>query len=318
MNKGIRWCYYAVLSLSLIGLYAASFYGLTPSHFWNKVLTPCQKTASNVFSEKMGSKYSYRSGPYQLSPNLYVHSANELAETFESHAFSLESARLDHGTVPKLYLARLPSDFKKQPRKNRQMTFLQTVLPIIVAVNQGILEMRTQLEGLHTKQKTGIQLTSEEHLFLSKLYDDYNVKERTLEKLLQKVDIIPISLTLAQGILESGWGTSSLAQKANSLFGHTNSNNTMKRFPTLVNTVEYHVHNLNKHFAYKKFRQKRAELREKGHLDAHSLAEGLKPYSERGMAYVRDIRKIMKQYHLYEFDHHVSLDIKNQQIEKEA
>ncbi|HQS83656.1 MAG: hypothetical protein B7Y25_01075 [Alphaproteobacteria bacterium 16-39-46] len=318
MNKVTQWCYYSVVGFSLLGLYAASFYRLTPSLFWNKVLTPTQETFSRALPQKTKPKYSYNALPYQLSPNLYVHSADELTQTFETHSFSLEAARLDQETVPKLYLAKLPSDFNKQSPKNRQMAFLQTVLPIIVAVNQGILEMRTHLEDLHTKQKSGLHLSPDELILLSKLYDDYNVKERTLEKLLQKVDIIPASLTLAQGILESGWGTSSLAQKANSLFGHTNNNNTMKRFPTLVNTVEYHVHNLNKHFAYKKFRQKRSELRQKGQLDAHSLAEGLKPYSERGMAYVHDIRKIMKQYQLYEFDRHNSLEARDQIGEREA
>lgn len=318
MTKVVQLFYCAALAFSLSILYAASFFSEIPSVFWSKVLMPSSRIWSETFFEKNHSKQAYNSAYYRLSPNLYVSSVSELSQTFQSHSFSLEAARLDQAGVPKLYLARLPSDFKKQAPKNRRMVFLKAVLPIIVAVNQNIIEIRTRLEGIHEKQKGGSPISHEEQVFLSKLYESYNVKERTIEKLLQKVDIVPVSLTLAQGILESGWGTSSLAQKANSLFGHTNINNTMKRFPTLVNTVEYHVYNLNKHFAYKKFRQKRAELRKKGCLDAYSLAEGLQPYSERGMAYVQDIRKIMKQYQLYQFDHPVFIGSRSQPIERQV
>lgn len=302
--------YYSIIVFSLLILYVFSLSGITPSVFWDKIWK------DKYESQKLSS---LRNGLHKLSPNLYVHSTEELTQVFEAHEFSLEAARRGEGEIPKLYLARLPSDFKIQPRQNRQLAFLQTVLPIIVEVNQGILKLRSQLEGLHGKIKAGDSLSDDENVFLTTLYKDYNVKEENIQKLLQKVDIIPVSLTLAQGILESGWGTSKLAQKSNSLFGHTNGNNTMKKFPTLVETVKYHVQNLNKHGAYTAFRQKREILRRKGHaLDAHTLAEGLKPYSERGIAYVRDLRKIMKQYHLYQFDRHITHSILDKREERSA
>ncbi len=304
MNKIIQRFSYGILGLSLLFIYGASFKGITPSVFW-------EKSGISSIKETFSVPYDIlKTAPCPLAPNLYVGSSEELHRVFERADFSLDQARQGMGNIPKLYLAKLPSDFKKQlsPQK-RQMVFLQTVLPIIIEVNQGILKMREQLEGLQKKVQLGQSLSQEEETYLAQLYQDYNVKDCNLDKLLQKVDIIPVSLTLAQGILESGWGTSALAQKSNSLFGHTNNNNTMKRFSSLVGTVEYHVKNLNRHAAYADFRKRRAQLRKKEGqiLNAHHLAEGLKPYSERGMRYVQDIRRIMKQYQLYQFDDHPSL-----------
>ena len=41
----------------------------------------------------------------------------------------------------------------------------------------------------------------------------------SLDALLIKVDTIPVSLALAQAVIESGWGTSRFAYEGNALFG---------------------------------------------------------------------------------------------------
>ena len=48
---------------------------------------------------------------------------------------------------------------------------------------------------------------------------EYKLKEYSIEKLLQKVDKIPVSLALAQAAIESGWGTSRFAIEGNALYG---------------------------------------------------------------------------------------------------
>ena len=44
-------------------------------------------------------------------------------------------------------------------------------------------------------------------------------KADTLDALLIKVDKIPVSLALAQAVIESGWGTSGLHTRATLFFG---------------------------------------------------------------------------------------------------
>lgn len=299
MSKTFQRIVYGFFVLSIGFSYAPTFLGITPSNVWNKLREASVGQESHKQSVVLSEKFV---------SNLQVQSTSELGQIFEAHQYSLEDIRNGQGFVPKLYLAKLPKDLKRTKSTNRQMVFLQTLLPIIVEANQGILKMRSDLEILQHKMRSGTKLSKDEKAWLALMYDDYRVKERNITALLKKVDIIPISLTLAQGILESGWGTSGLAQKANSLFGHTDGSKKMKQFSTLVDTVEGYVKNLNKHPAYRSFRNKRAALRQGNKpLDAHHLAEGLKSYSERGMAYVQDIRKIMKRYKLYEFDRHLPM-----------
>ena len=305
MNKLFERLSYMFFVLCIGCSYAPAFFGITSSNVWDKILSV---PTPESYVKKL-PKYSLALNQ-RFSPNLQVQSTFELGQIFEACQYSLAEIRNGQGLVPKLYLAKLPKDLKRSHPNNRKMVFLQTLLPIIVAANQGILKIRGDLEILQHKMHEGKRLSKDEKSWLAMMYDDYRVKERNITALLQKVDIIPVSLTLAQGILESGWGTSGLAQKANSLFGHTDGTKKMKQFSTLVDTVEGYVKNLNKHPAYKEFRKKRAALRhENKPLDAHRLAEGLKRYSERGMAYVQDIRKIMKNYKLYEFDRHLPMQI---------
>ena len=47
----------------------------------------------------------------------------------------------------------------------------------------------------------------------------YKVKNGDFNLLLERADIIPPSLAIAQAAYESGWGTSRFALEGNSLFG---------------------------------------------------------------------------------------------------
>ena len=66
---------------------------------------------------------------------------------------------------------------------------------------------------------------------------------------------------------------------------------------------ESYVHNLNSHWAYEDFRDRRAQLRRAGRpIDGYDLAGELVQYSERRAAYVQAIRRVMRQNRLDDFD----------------
>ena len=89
------------------------------------------------------------------------------------------------------------------------------------------------------------------------------------------MDIIPVSIALAQAAKESGWGTSRFALEGNAIFGQwtwdgqgiaplyrdKKKNHKILRFPILRAVKAYK--NLNTHKSYKKFRDRRRELRDK-------------------------------------------------------
>ncbi len=77
----------------------------------------------------------------------------------------------------------------------------------------------------------------------------------------------------------------------------------VKAFAELGNSIEAYLHNLNTHWAYKDFRKSRAEMRERrGHIEGSLLIDTLKRYSERGEAYLRTLRTIIRVNGLKAYD----------------
>lgn len=129
-------------------------------------------------------------------------------------------------------------------------------------------------------------------------------------ELLEKVDIVPASLALAQGAEESGWGTSRFAATGNSIYGQWSwgkdaiipekqreelGNYGIASFETLQQSVSSYMLNLNTHNAYSSLRNKRAELRKNDKkITGPVLAEQLTKYSERGEEYVKDLKSLIE------------------------
>ena len=151
-------------------------------------------------------------------------------------------------------------------------------------------------------------------LKLAKVYkvgpEDGQVSADLIDALWKKVDIVPVSLALAQAAEESGWGTSRFAAKGNAVYGQwTWGSNAIKpekqrkelgnygiaSFETLQQSISAYMLNLNTHNAYASLREKRAELREKNQkITGHILAGQLTKYSERGDEYVKSLRSLME------------------------
>ena len=97
----------------------------------------------------------------------------------------------------------------------KKETFIKIVLPLIVAENEKILDDRLKLKTLIEKKFT----TDTEKQWLRQKLLEYKVKKGNLEELLFRMDMIPVSIALAQAAKESGWGTSRFALEGNAIFG---------------------------------------------------------------------------------------------------
>lgn len=229
-----------------------------------------------------------------------VASIKELKQVFRSLDYTLAKAKSD-GKVPRLYLAKLPHDMK--PKKSSNPTFIQVLLPHILSENERILADRERLLTLLKNQKKGRHLNYAEKTWLKKLALEYRCKSTRIESLLVHVDIVPPSLALAQGILETGGGRSQAARKKNSPFGHMATKTKVAEFESLLHSVQAYVLNLNRHSAYASFRKARAELRTKNQkLCGHQLAPHLIKYSVRKGAYTKDLQNLIHKLDLKGYD----------------
>lgn len=253
------------------------------------------------------------------APHVRLASAEALALYFDRLDFNLETIRSGDRLVPRRYLASLPPDLDELASPgDRKQLFIKALLPVVLRVNEEIMADRARLAELHRDLKAGDALSFTDSVWLYEQLVRYDVGDDDLTELARRMDIIPPSLALAQAAEESGWGTSRFAREGNALFGqYTGSTSRgiaplsqvsevryrVQSYDSLVETVRSYALNLNLHPAYREFRDLRADLRGKGQpLNGYQLAGELKRYSERGKAYVRTIRVIMRENDLRQFD----------------
>jgi Bax protein len=227
--------------------------------------------------------------------------ADELAGFFREVSYTLTDIRQGEA-VPAIRVERVPDDLVTKEGPQRKLLFITALLPVILEVNQRVLAEREQLVFLRNKMGTPAGITPVERLWLEQLADRYDTSSDKLDELLRRVDIVPPSMAIAQGGVESGWGTSVAARTGNSLFGMISAGRPQP-FVNVGEAANAYVANLNTHAAYAAFRVERATMREHGEpLDGHRLIGTLLRYSELGQQYVGFIRQVMRDDKLTDFD----------------
>ncbi|MBK20572.1 MAG: hypothetical protein CMM52_17210 [Rhodospirillaceae bacterium] len=256
---------------------------------------------------------------------LSIAPTKKLKKVFDQIGYRLDTVRTNQ-RVPRLFLATLPKDLPeiRQPTE-RKNVFVMMTLPLVLHVNELILQTRSQLKAIQRKQQSGQAISIEDQRYLEKVAEEYGLEKPLVADLLKRVDIIPPSLALAQSAEESGWGTSRFAREGNALFGQRTWRSTtgiipkkredgkkfkVRVFDHLLDGVKAYARNLNGHPYYKNFRNLRAEMRETkaGKIDGMKLAATLLSYSERGADYVKTIQAIIRINHFTVFDEARLLD----------
>ena len=242
--------------------------------------------------------------------------ADELAGFFRDASYTLTVIRQGEA-VPAIKVDRVPADLGTKDGNERKTLFITAILPVVLEVNQRVLADREQLLRLRNKianDPTG--MSAIERIWLDDLADRYETATDQIDELVRRVDAVPPSMAIAQGGVESGWGTSFAARTGNSLFGQIQSvgrhsvsvpwkpgNGMPQPFSNIGEATEAYITNLNTHPAYAPFRNARAATRERGEpLEGYQLIGTLLRYSERGLQYVQFVRQIMRENELHDFD----------------
>lgn len=191
---------------------------------------------------------------------------------------------------------------------DKKAQFKSILLPEIRKVNQEIATLREEIKQFDL---SSVLLENDRYLFLIDTYnektsDDYAV---SIEKLLQKIDVLPESLALAQAANESAWGTSRFAKKAKNYFGMwcyslgcglvpadrpKGEIYEIAKYNDINESVQAYMLNLNRNAAYQEMRDKRHALKISGaKISGCELALTLNNYSERGEAYTKTLCKMI-------------------------
>ena len=240
-------------------------------------------------------------------------SASTIEQLFKDTNYSLTEVRKSKKVKP-IRLSLLPNEIKQiENSKQRKNLFIQIILPLILEENNLILLDRKKLFSILNKNKN----SKKEINWLDIKFKQYGVLNKDIPTLKVRMDIIPVSLAIAQAAKETGWGTSRFALEGNALFGQwtwsgdgikpagaeSDAKHKVMKFRDLKSSVRAYQRNLNTHSSYKNFRQLRAQLRDDSQkLDSLLLADQLDSYAQTGEEYTKILKQIINQNSLKDFD----------------
>lgn len=166
-------------------------------------------TACSIFGTPIPEKIKYEIIQVKDLEDLKV-------EGKGNFVYSLDGLKLSTLTIP----------VKKQ-------TFVALLLPSIKVVNK-IIERDREIVEILSKRES---LSEKDKIIYDEIFQKYLVKNGDVKLLKERIMIYPTPLILAQGALESGWGTSDVFQKANNLFGMHSFNPKEPRIPSRAENV---------------------------------------------------------------------------------
>lgn len=233
------------------------------------------------------------------------------------NAWILASREPDILDVPETTEARKPvPDFAAIDNvQEKKAAFFSYLKPEVEKQNAYLLALRHYLQTLLRQVMAGETLDDDDVERIDWLSEEYRVKADAPDKdrimaLLQKVDILPVELVLAQAANESAWGTSRFAQQGYNFFGlwcfrkgcgfvpsqrNDGASHEVAKFDNLSRATYTYMRNINRHDAYKRLREIRSRLRANQiPISGVALAEGLMNYSERGAAYVEELQNMIE------------------------
>jgi len=194
----------------------------------------------------------------------------------------------------------------------RKADFFASMKPAVMQENKRLRELRQELLTLRqVHQPAPAQLERIRQVAsLYKMKMSNKPDREFWPKLLARVDEVPLEMALVQAANESAWGQSRFAREGNNYYGQwcykkgcglvpeqrsEGATHEVRCFATMEASVRAYMQNINTSSAYAEFRSIRQSLRVQSRpLDAESLAYGLRSYSERGMAYVKTIRAMIR------------------------
>lgn len=258
--------------------------------------------------------------PSQREEHWEFRSYRDVATLFAGLSYTPQAWREGIREVPRMFLTNVPSDWrdfssKEASVQNKQALFFRGLAPLALYANELVVGDRARIEYLLAQDT----LDPDGYEWLLELAVRYGVLATkndelgsgALAELLRRVDLVPVSLTLAQAAESAGWGTPRFGREGNALFGQWSwsgadavlpvqrkaymSNYGLRPFETPLMSVLAYIEDLNTNEAYAEFRSRREALRAAGErISGKALAETLTNYSARGAEYVGMLDSIIR------------------------
>lgn len=312
-NRHILWSALAMLALGLI---VPGVFGVKPPQWFAvpQQQEPGQNLAAGSAPTKAqipATKTPDAKTPATTMPDAKIPDAGATAGITSARPDAAMSEQSSLSANPAIVM--VPADFARRiPERHlalsgadQKQSFINLVLPLIVASNDELVQRRNAVKAaFDAKNRAMLEKWAVLYRVDPEKLDDAELAKQ----LLRRVDTIPVALALAQAAIESGWGTSRFALQGNALFGQwawtesagmrplaaSNERAVVRSFGSLLESVRAYMHNLNTHPNYQRFRLARQRLSPQNKtIKAGTLATYLDSYAEIGTAYVDKLRAVM-------------------------
>ncbi len=227
------------------------------------------------------------------------------------------------GAVSPLLFASYPDNIEAFATGIKKRVFFHGLLPVALTALDEIREERRLLFAILAKfpkgnpQLTfsddygawGRVLTIDEIEFVLMLTRKYRTNSAT--EIVKRVDLVPLSMIMAQGAIESSWATSRFANEGNNLFGiwtwsgkglvprdrDDGKGHKVAMYDSILDSIRAYILTLNRLPAYRRFREIRTST-----MNPLKLADGLLNYSERRDIYVWEVKDFIQYNNLRQYD----------------
>ncbi len=227
------------------------------------------------------------------------------------------------GAVSPLLFASYPDNIEAFATSIKKRVFFHGLLPVALTALDEIREERRLLFAILAKfpkvdpQLTfsddygawGRVLTLDEIEFILMLTRKYRTNLAT--EIVKRVDLVPLSMIMAQGAIESSWATSRFANEGNNLFGiwtwtgkglvprdrDDGKGHRVAMYDSILDSIRAYILTLNRLPAYRRFREIRTQT-----MNPLKLADGLLNYSERRDIYVWEVKNFIQYNNLRQYD----------------
>ncbi|PWD98892.1 glucosaminidase domain-containing protein [Marinilabilia rubra] len=222
-------------------------------------------------------------------------------------------------TVSPVIYTQVP-DLSELDVDERKERFIHLMLPSILLAQEKIKTQRVEVEYLLAKKEEGT-FSSEDTLELNKYLEEFNAENP--EGLINRMQPHPVSITLAQAAIESGWGTSRFFREANNVYGVWSFNSEedrirageardgqniyLRSYDSLFESVYDYLMVLARGNAYKGFRETRQKSQ-----NPYRLIWYLSNYSEKRLNYVVYLRQMIEYNELTQYDYYELVEIDKQ------
>lgn len=212
----------------------------------------------------------------------------------------------EKGTVPRLFVKKLPKDFTAKGSKE---LYAKVLTALILRENEQILGDRYLFLILKEKYEKGLEWTKKEKQFFDSMVEKYDSTvlktiPTKIADLMEKIDEVPPAVAITQSALQTNWGKENMESPYGQKGWLDRENYDFVKYSDLIKATESYVREMNSTPNYDMWRKQRArQTYNQTPQASFHMIQALRAYMPEDVYYLEKLKKVINQNKfLYDYD----------------